>query len=146
MCFSEEVAVSFARSQVLRHLFAMHKVTNFKIPFYLLMTMKLLPFEWSRHAEHVIRQSWSTAWGASEFLNALLFEGERIVPEVVASMRNKNMQRERLQKLQSKRAVCCQFAWCLAQQSLSYARPPVMPLSSGHNVRNTKPRPIISTP
>ena len=106
---SKRTPRTVARSQVLRHLFAKHNVTNFKKPFYLLMTMKLLPLEWGRHAEHVLRQSWSTAWGGGKILNALLFEGERIVPEDVADMR-KNMQRELLQRLQSKRAVCCHFA------------------------------------
>ena len=51
------------------------------------MTMRLLPLEWGRHAEHVLRRSWSTAWGGGKILNALLFEGERIVPEDVADMR-----------------------------------------------------------
>ena len=78
-----------ARNQLLRHLFAKHNITNFKKPFYLLMTMKLLHLEWGSHAEHVLRQSWSTAWGGGKILNALLFEGERIVPEDVADMRKK---------------------------------------------------------
>ena len=78
-----------ARSQFLQHLFAKYNITNFKKPFFLLMTMKLLPLEWGSHAEHVLRKSWSTAWGGGKILNALLFEGERIVPEDVAGMRKK---------------------------------------------------------
>ena len=46
-----------------------------------MMAMNLLPLEWADQAELLLRKSWSTSWGVGKVLNALLFNGERIVPE-----------------------------------------------------------------
>ena len=43
--------------------------------------MKLPPVRWDEHAELLLRTSLSTAWGGGKIINALLFNGERIVPE-----------------------------------------------------------------
>ena len=51
------------------------------------MIMKLLPAQWGDHAELLLRTSWSTAWGGGKVINALLFNGERIVPESAVDMR-----------------------------------------------------------
>ena len=66
---------------VLRYLLAKHQTTALKRPFYLLMVMKLLPSEWVDEAELLLRRCWSTSWGGGKILNALLFNGERIVVE-----------------------------------------------------------------
>ena len=58
-----------------------HHITAYKRPFYLMMAMNLLPLERSDQAELLLRKSWSTSWGVGKILNALLFNGERIVPE-----------------------------------------------------------------
>ena len=68
-------------SRTLQHLCANYQITAFSRPFYLLMIMKLLPVRWGEHAELMLRTSWSTAWGGGKIINALLFNGERIVPE-----------------------------------------------------------------
>ena len=51
------------------------------------MIMKLLPVQWGDNAELLLRTSWSTAWGGGKVINALLFNGERIVQESAADMR-----------------------------------------------------------
>ena len=68
-------------SRTLQHLCTKYQITAFQRPFYLLMIMKLLPVQWGHHAELLLRTSWSTAWGGGKVINALLFNGERIVPE-----------------------------------------------------------------
>ena len=68
-------------SRTLQHLCATYQITAFSRPFYLLMIMKLLPVRWGEHAELVLRRSWRTAGGGGKVINALLFNGERIVPE-----------------------------------------------------------------
>ena len=68
-------------SRTLQHLCTNYQITAFSRPFYLLMIMKLLPVRWGEHAELLLRTSWSTAWGGGKIINALLFNGERIVPE-----------------------------------------------------------------
>ena len=74
-------------SRTLQHLCTNHQITAFQRPFYLLMIMKLLPVQWGDHAELLLRTSWSTAWGGGKVINALLFNGERIVPERAVDMR-----------------------------------------------------------
>ena len=74
-------------SRTLQHLCAKYQITAFQRPFYLLMIMKLLPVQWGDHAELLLRTSWSTAWGGGKVINALLFNGERIVPESAVDMR-----------------------------------------------------------
>ena len=51
------------------------------------MVMKLLPSEWVDEAELLLRRCWSTSWGGGKILNALLFNGERIVAESRNDMR-----------------------------------------------------------
>ena len=67
--------------KILNQLAAKHHITAYKRPFYLMMAMNLLPLEWVDQAELLLRKSWSTSWGGGKILNALLFNGERIVPE-----------------------------------------------------------------
>jgi hypothetical protein len=67
--------------KILNRLAAKHHITAYKRPFYLMMAMNLLPLEWADQAELLLRKSWSTSWGVGKILNALLFNGERIVPE-----------------------------------------------------------------
>ena len=74
-------------SRTLQHLCTKYQITAFQRPFYLLMIMKLLPVQWGHHAELLLRTSWSTAWGGGKVINALLFNGERIVPESAVDMR-----------------------------------------------------------
>ena len=74
-------------SRTLLHLCTKYKITAFQRPFYLLMIMKLLPVQRGDHAELLLRTSWSTAWGGGKVINALLFNGERIVPESAVDMR-----------------------------------------------------------
>ena len=74
-------------SRTLQHLCTNHQTTAFQRPFYLRMIMKLLPVQWGDHAELLLRTSWSTAWGGGKVINALLFSGERIVPESAVDMR-----------------------------------------------------------
>ena len=71
----------------LQHVCTNYEITAFQRPFYLLMIMKLLPVQWGDHAELLLRTSWSTAWGGGKVINALLFNGERIVPESAVDMR-----------------------------------------------------------
>ena len=73
--------------RTLQHLCKKYQITVFQRPFYLLMIMKLLPVQWGDHAELLLRTSWSTAWGGGKVINALLFNGERIVPESAVDMR-----------------------------------------------------------
>ena len=75
------------RSRTLQHLCADYQITAFQRPFYLLMVMKLLPVQRGDHAELLLRTSWSTSWGGGKVINALLFNGERIVPESAIDMR-----------------------------------------------------------
>ena len=51
------------------------------------MIMKLLPVQRGDRAELLLRTSWSTARGGGKVINALLFNGERIVPESAVDMR-----------------------------------------------------------
>ena len=74
-------------SKTLQHLCTKYQITAFQRPFYLLMIMKLLPDQWGDHAELLLRTAWSTAWGGGKVVNALLFNGERIVPESAVDMR-----------------------------------------------------------
>ena len=73
--------------KILNQLAAKHHITAYKRPFYLMMAMNLLPLEWVDQAELLLRKSWSTSWGGGKILNALLFNGERIVPESGNDMR-----------------------------------------------------------
>ena len=75
------------QSTTLQRLCADYHITAFQRPFYLLMVMKLLPVEWGERAELLLRTSWSTSWGGGKIINALLFNGERIVPESAIDMR-----------------------------------------------------------
>lgn len=74
-------------NRTLQHLCTNYHITAFQRPFYLLMIMKLLPDQWADNAELLLRTSWSTAWGGGKVINALLFNGERIVPETAVDMR-----------------------------------------------------------
>ena len=73
--------------KLLGDLAAKHHITAYKRPFYLMMAMNLLPPEWGDQAELLLRKSWSTSWGGGKILNALLFNGERILPESGNDMR-----------------------------------------------------------
>jgi hypothetical protein len=52
-----------------------------------MVAMNLLPLKWVDQAELLLRKSWSTSWVGGKILNALLFNGERIVPESGNDMR-----------------------------------------------------------
>ena len=66
-----------------------HESPDHRVPTTLLLAhdMKLLPVQWGDSAELLLRTSWSTAWGGGKVINALLFNGERIVQESVVDMR-----------------------------------------------------------
>ena len=74
-------------SRTLQHLCTKYQITAFQRPFYLLMVMDIFPVQWGDHAELLLRTSWSTSWGGGKVINALLFNGERIVPESAVDAR-----------------------------------------------------------